>query len=296
MTVTMTTTDRSSAISAPVLVLGANGKTGRRVRQRLEVAGVPVRAGSRSGTPRFDWDDAETWGPALAGARSAYVTFQPDVAIPGALATVTAFFAAARDHGVKRLVLLSGRGEAEAAEAEEALKASGADWTVLSAAWFFQNFSEDFYLDPIRAGHVALPVAAAAPEPFIDAEDIADVAFAALTEPGHSGKTYELTGPRAMTFAEAFAEIAAATGRPLRLETVTPEDYAAGLEAAGLPQTMVDLLVYLFTHLLDGRNSRPAEGVRQALGREPRNFADYVKRTAASGVWTPAASAVRAAG
>ncbi len=289
MTVTRTTTDRLSATSAPVLVLGANGKTGRRVCRRLEAAGVPVRAGSRSGTPRFDWDDAATWGPVLAGARSAYVTFQPDVAIPGALATVTAFFAAARDHGVRRLVLLSGRGEEEAVAAEEALKASGADWTVLSAAWFFQNFSEDFYLDPIRAGDVALPVAAAAPEPFIDAEDIADVAFAALTEPGHSGKTYELTGPRAMTFAEAFAEIAAATGRPLRLEAVSPEDYAAALEAAGLPQAMVDLIVYLFTHLLDGRNARPADGVRQALGREPADFADYVRRTAASGVWTPAA-------
>ncbi len=281
------TIDRSSGGSAPVLVLGANGKTGRRVRQRLEAAGVPVRAGSRSGSPPFDWDDAATWGPVLAGARSAYVTFQPDVAIPGALDTVTAFFAAARDHGVKRLVLLSGRGEEEAAEAEAALKASGADWTVLSAAWFFQNFSEDFYLEPIRAGHVALPVAAAAPEPFVDAEDIADVAFAALTEPGHSGKTYEITGPRAMTFADAFAEISAATGLPLRLETVSPGDYAAGLQAAGLPQPMVDLIVYLFTHLLDGRNSRPADGVRQALGREPRDFADYVKRTAASGVWTP---------
>jgi uncharacterized protein YbjT (DUF2867 family) len=290
------TMDRSSGGSAPVLVLGANGKTGRRVRQRLEAAGVPVRAGSRRGSPPFDWDDAATWGPVLAGARSAYVTFQPDVAIPGALETVTAFFAAARDHGVKRLVLLSGRGEEEAVAAEEALKASSADWTVLSAAWFFQNFSEDFYLEPIRAGHVALPVAAAAPEPFIDAEDIADVAFAALTENGHSGRKYELTGPRAMTFAEAFAAIAAATGRPLRLETVAPEDYAEGLRADGLPAPMVDLLVYLFTHLLDGRNSRPADGVRQALGREPRDFADYVARTAASGVWAPVAPAVRAAG
>ena len=280
-----TTRHHPDESTAPVLVLGANGKTGRRVRQRLEAAGVPVRAGSRSGSPPFDWDDAATWGPVLAGARSAYVTFQPDVAIPGALATVTAFFAAARDHGVHRLVLLSGRGEEEAVAAEEALKASGADWTVLSAAWFFQNFSEDFYLEPIRAGHVALPVAAAAPEPFIDAEDIADVAFAALTEPGHSGQTYALTGPRAMTFADAFAAIAAATGQPLRLETVTPQDYAAELQREGVPQTMVDLIVYLFTHLLDGRNSRPADGVRQALGREPRDFSDYVKRTAASGVW-----------
>lgn len=284
---TIITTDRSSDGTAPVLALGANGKTGRRVRQRLEAAGVPVRAGSRTGSPPFDWDDAATWGPVLAGARSAYVTFQPDVAIPGALATVTAFFAAARDHGVHRLVLLSGRGEEEAIAAEAALKASGADWTVLSAAWFFQNFSEDFYLDPIRAGHVALPVAAAAPEPFIDAEDIADVAFAALTEPGHSGKIYELTGPRAMTFAEAFAEIAVLTGRPLRLEAVSPEDYAAELQHAGMPETMVDLIIYLFTDLLDGRNSRPADGVRQALGRAPRDFADYVKRTAASGVWEP---------
>src|SRR5215472_7809728 len=96
------------------LVLGGTGKTGRRVADRLRRAAVPVRLGSRRAEPPFDWDDRATWDPALKGVTAAYVAYQPDLAAPGALDTVQAFFAQAVAGGIERLVLLSGRGEAEA--------------------------------------------------------------------------------------------------------------------------------------------------------------------------------------
>lgn len=268
-----------------ILVLGGNGKTGRRVVERLKKTGHAVRSVSRSTEPRFDWQDRSTWAVALQGASSAYVTFQPDVAAPGALPILAAFFARAVESGVTRLVLLSGRGEPEAQAAEEALRASGADWTILRSSWFNQNFSENFFLDLILSGEVALPVDAIG-EPFVDVEDIADAAVAALTQPGHSRQLYELTGLHAITFPRAVASIANATGRDIRFVSIPSHDFRAGLHQAGLPDTDVDLVMYLFTTVLDGRNQEPTDGVQRALGRAPRDFDDYVKRTAATGVWS----------
>ncbi len=268
----------------PILVLGATGKTGRRVAERLQAAGLAVRLGSRRATPAFDWEDRSSWAAALAGTRAAYVSFQPDLAVPGALETVRAFFAQAVAAGCRRLVLLSGRGEVEAERAEDALKASGADWTILRASWFNQNFNEAFFLEPLLAGEVALPVGEVA-EPFVDVEDIAEVAVAALTGPGHSGRLYELTGPRALTFADAVGEIARATGREIAFVPVPAEAYRAGMAEAGLPAEVIELTLYLFTTVLDGRNTPVADGVSQALGRPARDFSDYVARTAATGAW-----------
>jgi uncharacterized protein YbjT (DUF2867 family) len=190
----------------------------------------------------------------------------------------------ARTSGTEHIVLLSGRGEEEAQAAEQALQRSGARWTVLRCSWFMQNFSESFLLDPVREGTLALPVGDIK-EPFVDAEDIADVAVAALTQPGHENKLYELTGPRAISFAEALEAIAQASGRDLRLVPVPPDAFRAGLLEAGVSQAETDLILYLFTTVLDGRNEKPVDGVRLALHREARSFEDYAKRTAASGVW-----------
>jgi uncharacterized protein YbjT (DUF2867 family) len=266
------------------LVLGGNGKTGRRIAERLRAAGRPVRIGSRGADPAFDWEDRSTWAAALRGASAVYVAFQPDLAVPGALETVEAFFAQAVAAGAGRLVLLSGRGEVEAEQAEQALRDSGADWTILRASWFSQNFSENFFLDQILAGELALPAGPAA-EPFIDVEDIADVAFAALTQPGHSGQLYELTGPRALTFAQATDEIAQATARDIRFVPISPKVFRAAMAEAEVPGEVTDLVIYLFTTVLDGRNTPLADGVQRALGRAPRDFADYARRTAATGVW-----------
>ena len=187
--------------------------------------------------------------------------------------------------GTRRLVLLSGRGEEEAERAEEALKASGAEWTIVRCSWFMQNFSESYFAEPLAAGELALPVGDVR-EPFVDAEDIADVAVAALTEEGHAGRLYELTGPRPLTFAEAVAEIGSATGRSLRYTQIPIEAFEAGLKAEDTPADLIALLRYLFTEILDGRNQQLADGVQRALGREPRDFSAFARRASAEGAWS----------
>jgi len=266
------------------LVLGATGKTGRRITQRLETAGLPVRRGSRDANPPFEWDDRSTWDAVLDGVHAIYISYQPDLAVPGALETVQAFTDLAVKSGVSKLVLLSGRGEIEAEQAERVVQDSGIDWTILRASWFCQNFSEAHFLEPIQQGELALPVSNIA-EPFVDVEDIAEIAVAALTQPGHSHQLYELTGPRALTFAEAVAEIACVARREINFVAVPPAAYRQALEQAQLPPQLIDLVLYLFTTVLDGRNTPVTDGVQRALGRPARDFSDYVRRTAATGIW-----------
>jgi uncharacterized protein YbjT (DUF2867 family) len=218
------------------------------------------------------------------------VNYVPDVAIPGAADQVGSFVELALRQGVRRLVLLSGRGEDEAQRAERILQGSGADWTIIRASWFAQNFSESFLVDGILAGEVALP-AGDVPEPFVDVDDIADVAVAALTEDGHTGQVYEVTGPRMLTFADAVREIANATGREIRYVQVSHDEFKAALNQQALPADIVWLLDYLFRTVLDGRNTYLTDGVQRALWRQPRDFADYARDAAATGVWNaPSAS------
>lgn len=265
------------------LVLGGTGKTGRRVAKRLTARGLPVRIGSRSGEPPFDWEDQATWAPALQGVGSAYVSYFPDLAAPGAVEAVGSFAELAVENDVPRLVLLAGRGEAEAELAEQVVRESGAELTVVRATWFSQNFSEGFFLDPVLSGEVVLPAGDMA-EPFVDADDIADVAVAALTDKRHIGELYELTGPRLLTFAEAVEEIAKASGRKIRYTPVPVDEFASAM-AAQVPAEVIELLTYLFSEVLDGRNAHLTDGVQRALSREPRDFADYARAAAASGVW-----------
>lgn len=270
------------------LVLGGTGKTGRRVAARLQGRGVAVRIGARSASPSFDWTDEATWAPALADVDRIYVCFQPDLAVPGSVEIIAKFSRLAVDAGIKRLVLLSGRGEDEAEAAERALQASGADCTIIRASWFFENFSEGFLADGIVSGSVFLPTDAVT-EPFISCDDIADVAVAALLDEGHVGQVYSLTGPRLMTFADAVAEIAAAANRRISYQSVPVDDFAAQLKADGVPDDYVELIRYLFTSVLDGRNSSVTSDVERVLGRRPRDFATYARETAATGVWSIAA-------
>ena len=266
------------------LVLGGTGKTGRRVAKRLTERGLSVRIGSRLGKPPFDWEDRATWVPALHGVGSAYVSYYPDLAAPGAVEAVGSFAELAVANGVRRLVLLAGRGEPEAELAEQAVRESGAELTVVRATWFSQNFSEGFFLDPVLSGEVVLPAGDMA-EPFVDADDIADVAVAALTEDRHIGELYELTGPRLLTFAEAVEEIAKATGREIRYVPVPMDEFASALAAQDVPGEVIELLKYVFSKVLDGRNAHLTDGVKRALGCEPKDFSDYARDAAATGIW-----------
>ncbi|MFJ9638439.1 NAD(P)H-binding protein [Streptomyces sp. NPDC101178] len=270
-----------------VLVLGATGKTGRRVVARLRDSGTAmVRPASRSGEVRFDWTLPDTWEPALAGADALYLVAPDD------LSPVREFVRQAEASGVRRFVVLSGRSIEKAGEefgqgmaaAEAAVRETGAAWTVLRPNNFFQNFDEDLWLGPLRAGRLGLPIGDM-PEPFIDAEDVAAVAAAVLTEDGHEGKAYDLSGPRALTFAEAVRTIAEAAGRPIRYEELTPAAYRTELLAEGWPEAAADALNAMFALHRAGHTAEVTDGVQQVLGRAPADLEPWARSVAASGVW-----------
>ncbi|GAA2222177.1 NAD(P)H-binding protein [Streptomyces amakusaensis] len=270
----------TSSSVTPVLVLGGTGKTGRRVAAALTRAGFTPKIASRSGEVRFDWHSDTTWGPALEGVRAVYVV---DSQGPDAPAEVAAFAEAARASGVERLVLLSARtwGElgGETLATERAVKDSGLDWTILRPAWFNQNFAEEaWYTVPFSEGELRIP-AGKGREPFIDLEDLADVAVAALTEDGHTGETYVLSGPEALTFDDVVAAVSASTGRPLAYTPISREQYIEEQEARGYPPAFGEVLGDLFQHISADGSAELSDGVRRAIGREPKPFSDYVSRT-----------------
>ena len=276
--------NNNQASEGITLVVGGTGKTGRRVAERLQARGIKTRIASRSSNPSFDWNDPSTWKTVLEGVTAAYITYAPDLAIPGATDSIRRFVDEAVAQGVKRLVLLSGRGEEEAQACERIIQEAGVEWTVVRSSWFMQNFSEGEFLGMVLGGTITLP-AADVPEPFIDINDIADVAVAALTEEGHAGEIYEVTGPRMLTFTGLAREISQAAGREVQFVQIPKEAFTQAIAESGTPDDIAWLLNYLFETVLDGRNAYVCDGVQHALGREPVDFADYARRIAARGTW-----------
>jgi uncharacterized protein YbjT (DUF2867 family) len=270
------------------LVLGATGKTGRRVVARLGLHGTPVRAASRSSRVRFDWSDPGDWDATLRGVDAVYVVAPP---VPG---PVHEFVARAEASGVQRLVLLSGRGAdtwgdspfgLDMRSAEDAVRGSSLEWTILRSSNFDQNFDEDVFHAPLVAGELALP-AGPVPEPFIDVEDVADAAAAVLTAPArHAGRIYELTGPRALTFAEAVEVISRASGQPITYKQLSPAEYTTTLVEAGVSEDVAHHVAEMFVLMERGLFAATTDDVATVLGRAPRTFEDYALRTAAAGAW-----------
>jgi len=285
----MTTSHSQTDSPGRVLVLGGTGKTGRRVAAGLQSLGIPVRIGSRSATPAFDWNDEAGWDACLAGVEAVYITYAPDLAMPGAADAIQALVDRAERRGVQRLVLLSGRGEPEAQACERIVQQSGLESTIVRASWFFQNFSEGAFTEMVLAGRITLPTGDT-PEPFVDVDDIAEVAIAALSDAGHAGQVYEVTGPRLMSFADVAAQLSNATGRTIEFIDVPHDGFMAEAKASGAPRDVIWMLDYLFSTVLDGRNAHLTDGVQRALGREPRDFSVYARDAAASGVWDAAVS------
>jgi len=270
----------------PIVIIGHIGKTGSRVQHRLQQQGYTTRGVSRSTTPAFDWQQPDNWQRALKGAKAAYVTFYPDLAVPQAQSAIQRLVNEAKAAGLEHLVLLSGRGEEGAQKAEQVLINSGLDWNVVRCSWFAQNFSESFMLEGILAGNLALP-ADTVLEPFVDADDIANVAVAALTRHDLRNQLFELSGPRALSFAECVQMISDASGRPIQYTTVDLADFLQELEARGIPQEFRWLMKELFGKVLDGRNTPTTTGVQKALGRPATSFEDYIEKTQAGGIWNP---------
>ena len=268
----------------PIVVTGATGKTGSRVVARLEDLGYNVRRGSRSATPAIDWNNESSWHACLTGAASVYVNYSPDTRVGSATDTISAFVEKARSHGVRRLVLLTGRSETEAQDCERIVLESGIESTIVRSAWFNQDFSEGAFLDMVLKGALALP-AGSIGEPFVDLDDLADVAVAALTKDGHAGEIYEVTGPRLLTLGDVATELAQAVGRDISYQEISREAFVTGVAESGAPEEFVYAMDYLFSVVMDGRNSHLSDGVTRALGRPPKDFSDFAREVAAAGLW-----------
>ncbi|MDV8013435.1 MULTISPECIES: NmrA family NAD(P)-binding protein [Rhodococcus] len=275
-----TTSDIQSAV-----VIGGTGKTGARVAQRLTAVGIRTRIASRTSGTRFDWNDQTTWQPAMSGVEAAYVTYAPDLAVPESSTHIEELAELAYREGVRRMVLLSGRGEPAAQKAEQVLADTGLEWAVVRASWFAQNFSEGYLLDPIREGHLELPVGEVG-EPFIDVDDLADVAVATLTRTDLLGRVLEVTGPELLTFAEAVEAISAASGRAVSFERIGLQQFSDGMAEVGVPSDVVELLTYLFAEVLDGRNQSVTGVVEEVLERPARDFTTFAAEAARTGVWS----------
>ncbi len=270
-----------------ILVVGATGKTGSRVARLLADQGHNVRPAARGSAIPFDWDKPESWAAALDGVSVAYVTYFPDLAFPGAAEKIEAFTKLAAKTGLRKLVLLSGRGESHAEVCEGIVRDSGLDYTLVRCSWFAQNFSEGYLRDPVLQGRVALP-AGQVREPIVDVDDIADVAVAALTDDRHNGQLYEVTGPRLLSFEQAAEALTKATGRAISYVPITLEQFHAGMMEIGGPM-IADVFTGICRETLDGRNESLGDGVQRALGRAPRDFAAFCRDAAAGGAWNIAA-------
>lgn len=270
--------------TAPIVIIGKNAKTGVRVNKGLLALGIETRPVSRSTSPGFDWENRSTWSSALKGAKSAYVTYQPDLAVPNAMDDIRAFLEVAKAEGVEHVVLLSGRGEAGAEKAEQVLINSGLQWNVIRASWFAQNFSESFMAEGILNGELILP-AGNTPEPFIDTDDIAEAAIATLIDPSKVNRLYEVTGPELMTFQDCVDEISRQLNKEIKFTSVSIDDYLDLLKKQNVPESYQWLLNELFTGVFDGRNANLTHGVEEATGRKPTTFADYVAKTIKGGYW-----------
>ncbi len=268
-----------------ILVIGGTGKTGRRVVEQLQNKGISPRIGSRHNSPGFDWDNKDTWVAALEGIERMYVTYYPDLAVPGAKEAIQSLTYLAKELGVKKMVLLSGKGETEAEACEKIVMDSGINYTIVRASWFNQNWSESFFLEPILSGEVALPMSDV-PIPYVDADDIAEVAATVLLDDTFNGEIIEVTGPELITFKDIINTIAKVSRRDLNFYDITLVQYIEGMKQMQIPDDVVWLIEYLFSHVLTNPNNQlVVKDVDRVLGRPAKTFLEYAEATSKTGVW-----------
>ncbi|CAL2103474.1 NmrA family transcriptional regulator [Tenacibaculum sp. 190130A14a] len=268
-----------------ILIIGGTGKTGHRVVEQLRKKGIEPRIGSRNASPNFDWDNKDTWVAALQGIGRMYVTYYPDLAVPGAKEAIESLTYLAKELGVQKMVLLSGKGETEAEACEQIVMNSGIDYTIVRASWFNQNWSESFFLEPILSGEVALPMSDVL-IPFVDTNDIAEVAATVLLDDSYNGQTIEVTGPELITFKNIIDIISKTSGRNLNFYDITLEQYIDGMKQMQIPNDVVWLIEYLFSHVLTNpKNQLVVNDIEQVLGRKAKTFLEYAQETAKTGIW-----------
>lgn len=270
-----------------VFVSGATGQVGSEVVKALVARGADVRAGSRQGTQVpgarpavYDFEQPDTYESALNSVSRAFLLV-PAQSIARANELAPAFVEAAGAAGVQRLVcmtgMLSDAPDAPLKGTERAVMDSGIAYTLLRPNWFNQNFAPGYYLPMIREmGGVFLP-AADGRVSFVDTRDIGAVAAAALTENGHAGVEYTLTGPEALDHTEACAILSDASGREIRYTPISEDDYRGALAGEGMPDEAIQGMLDLYRLIRDGLCTEVSGDISSVLGRPPISFADYAR-------------------
>ncbi|MBB4513903.1 NAD(P)H-binding protein [Paraburkholderia fungorum] len=279
-----------------ILVLGATGKTGTRVVAHLTARGAGVVAAVRrpdalvsstgADLVHFDWDEPGGHAKALAGIDAVYLV--PPSCVEDASASIAVFLREAASAGVRRVVLLSSLGVTFADEPfasgrrkhEEAVRESPLAWTILRPSGFFQNFSEGMAQQGIRNDGVIVSATGDGAVALVDASDIAAVAAEALTQSGHERATYALTGPAAVTFAEAARAIGQACGREIVHMLAPPDTLERFLREAGIPDGYRAMLLRDMAAIREGRAAQVSQHIERVTGREPIAIETFVRNAA----------------
>ncbi|MET0552237.1 MAG: SDR family oxidoreductase [Vicinamibacteria bacterium] len=280
-----------------ILVTGASGTVGTEVVKALVARRAPVRAGYRTRpqnvpagveSAALDYDRAETLAPALRGVESVFLlssTTSPAELLEREARVVDE----AKRAGVKRVVKLSVIGAPEGRfqvarwhrPVEQYVEASGLAWTHLRPNGFMQNLF-NYKGDTLRGQSALYAAVGDAAVSHVDARDIGAAAARVLTEGGHEGKAYDLTGPAALTYGQIAEALTTALGRAVRYVPITVEQYKAGALAAGVPEVYADALADLDRAYAEGIASRLADGVRTLTGRDPISFDAFARDYAPS--------------
>ena len=262
-----------------LLLLGGTGKVGRRLAERLEAQGHTARAVGRNSTPRFDWRDESTWAPALDGVDGVFIVG------PGSASDWSTrlehFLATAAEQRVRHAMLLSARGveflpDGAVARAEAALRRGPLAWTIVRPTHFAQNFTEAMFV-PGDDGAFFAPVADGR-EPFIDVNDIADVAAVALTDEGYDGRILELSGPRAIDFDEAARILSEVSGRAISYVSESDVAHIARLRGQGLPEGYIEWRMAMLRGIASGADAYLSSDVEAVLGRSATSFEEWARR------------------
>jgi uncharacterized protein YbjT (DUF2867 family) len=270
------------------LILGGTGKVGRRLGRSLTRAGHVALTASRHGPTGFDWGNVATWPPALAGIDGLFIVG------PGSASDWSARLAdlltTARSSGASHAVLLSARGVeflpgGAVAMAEQALREGPLPWTILRPAHFAQNFTEAMFA-PVD-GLITAPVGTGA-EPFIDVSDIADVAAAVLASRAWDWATLELSGPGAVTFAEAAAILSVESRTLVRFADESDASHIARLRASGTPEGYIRWRMAMLGGIRRGADAYLSDGVQTVLGRPPAGFQEWARRAVPAAAWARA--------
>jgi uncharacterized protein YbjT (DUF2867 family) len=270
------------------LILGGTGKVGRRLGQSLTAAGHAARAASRHAAVRFDWAEPATWPDALAGTDGLFI-IGPGSATDWS-GRLTSLLTTAQSAGTKHAVLLSARGVeflpgGAVGQSEQALREGPLSWTILRPSHFAQNFTEAMFV-PVD-GVITTAVGTGA-EPFIDVADVADVAAAVLARDTWHETTLELSGPEAITFAEAAAILTQASGTSVRFADESDASHVARLRAAGTPEGYIEWRMAMLGGIRSGADAYLSDGVQAVLGRPATSFREWARREVPAAAWAQA--------